>query len=403
MNKNVACRFCSGTLIRILSLGMMPIVNYFPAKEELPQEKKYPLQVWICKSCSLVQLCPVIPAVQTFRKYHYASGASAPLVAHLNSLAKQCANLLSKKNAKVLDIGCNDGWFLASMRERGFFTLGVDPAVDVVQLARSKGVEVINEFFTKALAGKIKKTHGVFDLIVMTHTLANIIDIKDFFTGVATVISADGVLVIEVGSLEEMVRTTQFDAIYHEHYSYFSLTSLRSILDTYGFSIYKTEQLPIQGGSIRVYARREVRRTMYEGHNLQPRSENVTLREMREFAKSVREYRKEFRKLFASLKGRRIVGFGAPAKGVTLMNYCNISRNVAYIIDSTLYKQGRFLPGIGVPVLAEEYLWQDTSPDYVVLLAWNYQKELIEKLRKKLPSTVRVIIPFPKLRVVSLS
>lgn len=377
----------------------MPIVNTFPLAEELSREKKMPLRLCICRSCSLVQLSPVLANTAIFDQYHYVSGASSPLITHLESLAAVIEKLLRRKRGKVLDIGCNDGTLLLSLQKKGKEVLGIDPAVTVVQLARAKGLPVISDFFTSKSAGNIKKDYGLFDVVVITHTLANIVDLRDFFSGVKKVLAPGGVVIIEVGSLETMLKKGQFDSIYHEHYSYFSEGSIVDVLERNEFVVTKLEKNDFHGGALRVFARK--RRV---GEHSRLRVGKIPQEQYKLFAESVQQYRNQIQKQFASIKGKRVIGFGAPAKAVTLLNYCGIGKKeIAYIVDSTPYKQGRYLPGVHIPVFAEEYLWQDTPPDYILLLAWNYQKEIVQKLRKRMPGRTKIIIPLPNLQIFSLS
>lgn len=392
------CRFCQGKLSKVLSLGKMPIVNYFPAKEELVLEKKYPLEFCVCQQCGLAQLGFLIPPQRIFRAYHFLTGASKPLVLHLNKLSDLCikeCKLNSRSN--VLDIGCNDGSFLLNFKKNKMKTLGVEPAFNMAQFAQSRGLTVIPEFFDYALAKNILAAHGRFDLITATRVLANIIELNDFVRGVKLLLSPKGTFVVEVGSLSEMLTKFQFDAIYHEHFSYFSFATLQKLIKKHGLSIFKLEKSLFQGGELRIFATHSKRVTRELRMD-----EGISENDFATFAKNVRQFKRNLRKLFTDLKGTTVAGFGAPAKGVTLLNYCGIGKDhIAFIVDSTPLKQGRFLPGLHIPIFPEEHL-EEKSVDYILLLAWNYKDQILRKIRKLTKKGTKVIIPFPKLEVIIL-
>lgn len=391
-----SCRFCGGELQLILSLGSMPNVNYFPHPEEIGEEKLYPLNFCICQSCMLAQLAPIVPSELIFREYHYVSGVSKPLYDHLRSVASECMKLIPDRAKKVLDIGCNDGTLLSFFAKRGYKTLGIDPAKTVVPLARAKGIPVLTEFFTQQEAIKIRRDFGRFDLIIATHTLANIVDLRDFLSGVTSLLMPEGYIVIEVGSLKEMVDRVQFDALYHEHYSYFSPESLSHILHVMGFSIVRLEKNAFHGGSLRIFTKKNSQNQKSKIKSQNNTDQEVSLQELREFAKKVRKYKSELRTILASLKGKRVVGFGAPAKGVTLLRYCGITKKqIAYVVDSTPLKQGRLMPGVHIPIFPEETLWNDPEPvDAILILSWNYKEEILRKIRKNFKKVPKIILPF---------
>lgn len=389
------CRLCQGELSLVLSLGKLPIVNYFPTKEESFIEKMYPLDFCVCDRCGLAQLNYIIPPQKLFNSYHYISGASLPLVEHLNSLAQLCLKWFDiSSDSKVLDIGCNDGSMLSRFKAKGALSVGIDPAVNAINMAREKGLEVINDFFDGQLALSLDKQYGKFDLITITHTLANIVDLHDFMYGVKKLLNKRGVVVIEVGSLVQMVKKGQFDAIYHEHYCYFSLPTISLLLKTHGLEIFKAEINSCHGGSIRVFAthRQHVSNTLQFGREL-------TKQEYAYFVKTTKEFKKRLTNFFEKQNKGKTCGFGAPAKGVALLNFCQLGKEtIPFIVDSTPQKQGKLLPGMHIPIYPENYL-QDKNFNNFFLLAWNYKDEIFKKIHKY-SSSARVIIPFPNFEIV---
>jgi SAM-dependent methyltransferase len=392
------CRWCGSKLERVVSLGNMPLVNYFPKPSEISKEKTYPLDFCVCPSCGLAQLGESIPPDKIFKTYHYITGASKPLITQLQLLASS----IQKKcklthHARVLDVGSNDGTLLFAFKRLGIQGIGIEPASDIASLARKRGITTINAFFSDKEAKRIVHRFGQFEVITATHVLANIVDIHDFLRGIGRLLTPDGVFVVEVGSLEEMLANGQFDAIYHEHYSYFSLDSLSRILADYGFSVVDSSFPSAQGGSLRIMALRtlEVRKKYL-------RYRRITNSDYAKFTQNVAQFRSEFRGMLRQHKGKTIVGFGAPAKAVTLLNYCGIGlETIQAIVDSTPVKQGRLIPGVHIPIYPEERLARMKS-DVVVILAWNYQEEIMKKLTQLMKKNIPVIVPFPKLEQIEV-
>jgi SAM-dependent methyltransferase len=396
--KLTRCRYCKGKLKTVIALGNIPLVNYFPKPSEVNREKRYPLNFCVCASCGLAQIDYIVPASDIFTHYHYMTGASAPLIDELGKLAESVIkrlNLTPKHH--VLDIGSNDGTLLSFFAKKGIGVLGVEPSRVMGRIAERRGVRTVKTFFSQKVAHKIARQYGQFDVIFATHTLANIIDLSDFFRGVGEVLAPTGEMIIEVGYLKTMLEKGQFDAIYHEHYSYFSLTSLSRILVDHGLTIVEAMFPPAQGGSLRIV----VKHSSEVAHPMRI-SEDIQEKDYELFAKRITEFRSAFLTLLTTYKGKSIVGFGAPAKSVILLNYCNIGEHLfSYIVDSTEVKQGRVLPGIHIPIVRESVL-KEEQPDVIVMLAWNYHDQIISKLEKLLIRKTMVIIPFPKLHQVCI-
>ena len=406
-----SCRICDqNSLHVILRLGRMPAVNYFPTKEELRKsQKKYPLNFCLCRRCGLAQLDEVVSPKTLFRNYHYLTSASQPLVDHFRALAQECVQRhFVSRRGKVLDIGANDGTLLLEFKKHGIKTLGVDPSLNAVAAAQKIGIKVLPQFFKGRAISAIRSKYGHFDLITSTNVLAHTHDVKNFLLGAKSLLTPEGVLIVEFAHLLDMVVKNQFDVIYHEHLSYFSLRPLMYLFEMMDFQIFDAKKILTQGGSLRIYAKQKKSGPMTQSHNLkaiiQEENENHVneFATLQRFAKDVQQFRQDMRELIFGIKraGHKVVAYGAPAKGVILLNYCGLGvSQIDYIVDSTPLKQGRFFPGSHIPVYAEQKLGSDKW-DYLLLLSWNFQDAILAKLEPFRTKGAKVIIPFPKLRVI---
>jgi len=388
------CRLCRGKLKIKLSFRL-PLVNSFPKVNEIKSEKEYPLKFAVCFDCQLLQLATIINPEELFRQYDYLTGASVPLVRHIKKLAQYCEEKYDLKvGARILDIGCNDGTLLKNFLEKGFSVLGVEPVRNIAKIAVEAGIPVIKGYFDSTLAGKILKKEGDFNLIFSTHSLANVLDINSFIKGAKLLLSPAGTLVIEVADSEEMLKNSQFDSIYHEHYSYFTRRTLKLLLERNGFTVMQIRKVATQGGSVQVFARGNLATSDVD---FKKSIKDQLLIE--KFTQTVEEYRRAVRVLFEKIKEKKVFAFGAPAKGVTFLNYCGLNfKNIVFAVDSTPFKVGKYIPGTQIRVFEESCLGK-ARVDYCLLLSWNYQKGILRKI-EKLGKKIKVIIPFPKLRIL---
>lgn len=389
-----SCRYCRSSLTPILDVGRIPLVNYFPTIAEAMVIKTYPLQLVACDSCGLLQLDEVIPASQIFSTYHYVTGASEPLIQELSDLA---ASLIQARHlthsSRVLDIGSNDGTLLSFFHKKGIQTIGVEPSRELSGILSDRGIETLNTFFTSDVAKKIVKKYGQCDVVCATHVLANSIDIGDFMDGIRTVLSPNGVCVIEVADADVMIATGQFDSIYHEHYSYFTADVLERIAADHHLAISSITTSSVQGGAIRV----ELMHASKSHKNHQGFSGKKW--DINMFSDRVASYKKQFAQTLAKYKGKKIVGFGAPAKSVTFTSFMGLTENeISYIVDSTVLKQGRFLPGTKIPIFAQSHITID-PPDVVIIFSWNYKDVIAALLKQTLKKGTTIITPFPYLVV----
>ncbi len=405
------CRVCNGrNIVPVLDLGMMPAPNRFPETEaDFKAEELFPLRFCRCEDCGLALIDEIVPPEKLFSTYHYLTSASSPLVTHFRELAQESKKrfkLTSK--TKVLDIGANDGTLLLEFQTLGAKTLGVDPAKNVVLIAKTKGIDVLPEFFSHDLAKKIKRQQGDFNIITATNVFAHTDDIHDFTNGVKELLAPNGVFIVEFAHLLEMFDKKFFDVIYHEHLSFFALEPLLKFFESHDLKVFDVKKILTQGGSLRVYvthakSTRHKTTTAVKKIVNEERAHRLHLKEaFEEFAAYVQSYRASVRALLQKLKraGKKIVGVGAPAKGVILLNYCRIDNQlIDYLVDSTPLKQHRFMPGVHIPVFSEEKLAEERV-DYFILLAHNFQATIMQKLLPYREQGAKVIVPFPTIHIL---
>ncbi len=403
------CRICSGTkLYPFLSLGSMPPPNGFLEKDDLKKtEKIYPLGVCVCESCWLVQLTHVIPAEIMFKNYLYIPSTSETMRSHFQSLAKDIISSYKLPvNSHIIDIGSNDGTLLQFFKDQEMRVLGIDPASNLVQVARLKGIETEEGFFTGELAKKIAKEKGQADGITATNVIAHIHDLHDVCRGIKKLLKKTGVCIMEFPYLLDLLDKNEFDTIYHEHLSYFSLAPLFKLFEMNGFSIIAIKKIHVHGGSIRVTIVHTDSPHKQSGEVKeflkQEQLRKITKRETyNDFARRVKTIKRDLKSYLQNLKknGKRVVGYGASAKGNVLLNYCGIDAKLLdYIVDSIAYKQGRYTPGTHIPIYPESRLEKD-MPDYALLLAWNFADEILRKQEMYREKGGQFIITIPYLRI----
>jgi hypothetical protein len=392
-----------------LSLGEMALVNSFVSKRNLDQsEPKFPLDVYFCKNCYLVQLVDVVPPEVMFSKYVYFTDTSETMKIHFSELATETIELLAlSKESLVVDIGGNDGTLLKNFRKQGIITLNVEPAKDQAKIAESQGIDTINEFWNDDLAQMILKKKGKAKLIMMTNVFAHVDRLQELIGGIQILLEDGGVFLIEVPYLVDMIEKKEFDTIYHEHLSYFSLRPLITFFAKHNMEIFRAKRIGVHGGSIRVYARKataplQIHESVERLMELEKAKNLDRMETFFKFASDVTEIKKRLRKLLLTLKNqkKRIIGYTAPAKGNVLLNYCNIGTEILdYLTDVTPAKQGLYSPGMQIPVHPPEILEKD-HPDYLLMLAWNYKEEILRKEQDYIKKGGKFIIPIPEPRII---
>ena len=406
---SVRCLVCSSAAVReFLDLGATALANDFLTPEELAApEPKFPLRVGFCDDCGHVQLTARVPPGAMFTEYLYVSSASDTLKAHFDELSRILVgrHRLGPDDL-VLDIGCNDASLLACFRRRGVRTLGVDPAENLAGFATGQGIDRFQGFFGAATAREIVARWGQAGLITATNTFPHIPDLDDFVRGIDVALAPGGAFVVEAHYLVDLLDQLAFDTVYHEHVSYWALGPMVRLFERHGMRPVDAERLPIHHGQLRVTVQRagagEPRPGVGEILALE-RARGIDRFETYEaFAARVRRIRADLRRLLAGLKaeGRRVAGYGAPAKASTLLEYLGIGPDLLeFIADRSRLKQGRFTPGTRIPIVAPERLLAD-PPDYLLLLAWNFADEILAQQAAFRERGGRFIVPLPEVRIM---
>jgi hypothetical protein len=405
-----SCRFC-GTPFQhtVVDLGMSPLCESFLKPDQLNQmEAFYPLHVWVCESCFLVQLEEYVGGEEIFSDYAYFSSFSDSWLDHCRRYVDQMISQLQlTTRSEVIELASNDGYLLQFFVERGIPVLGVEPAANVAKVAEKKGVPTVVRFFGRQTARDLAAEGHRPNLILGNNVLAQVPDLNDFVGGIKTLLGPDGVVTIEFPHLMRTIDGNQFDQVYHEHFSYFSLYSVERIFAAHGLPIYDVEELPTHGGSLRVYARHEEDATKKETNRLfalRAREADAgvdTLDYYVGFESRVRETKRKLLEFLVDAKnqGKRVVGYGAPGKGNTLLNYCGIRTDfLDFTVDRSPHKHGKFLPGTHIPIFSPEKLWE-AKPDYVLILPWNLKTEIMEQLAGIREWGGRFVVPIPEVTI----
>ena len=404
------CRFCGAALERtFVDLGMSPLCETYPSAADLNRgEVYYPLHVYVCDRCFLVQLEQYESQEQIFSDYPYFSSYSDSWLRHCETYCEKMIDRLGlHEQSLVVEAASNDGYLLQYFVQRGVPVLGIEPAANVAKVAIEKRIPTLVQFFGTQLANDLASEGRCADLVIGNNVLAQVPDLNDFVDGLRILLKPEGVLTLEFPHLLRLIERNEFDTIYHEHFSYFSMLTAVRILQAHGLKVFDVEELPTHGGSLRVYA------CLAEGHThqIEPSVDALIAEERRggldspegykNFARQVRDTKLALVDflLAAAQEGKSVAGYGAPGKSATLLHYCGIGRDfIEYTVDRSPHKQGRFLPGSHIPIYPPERISQ-TKPDYVVILPWNLEDEIMEQLRFIREWGGRFVVPIPKVRI----
>lgn len=411
MQTSTCCRFCGSQLKNtVVDLGMSPLCESYVTAEQLNRmEPFYPLHVYVCESCFLVQLEEYVSPEAIFSEYAYFSSYSSDWLKHAQSYTHKMISLLDLgRENLVVEIASNDGYLLQYFVEASIPVLGIEPARNVARVAEEKGVPTLVEFFGKSLAERLSSKGRQSDLLLGNNVLAQVPDINDFVSGMKVLLKPGGVITMEFPHLMCLIEENQFDTIYHEHFSYFSLYTAEIIFAEHGIVLYDVEKLRTHGGSLRIFGRHEedTGKAVTERY-LELKSRELTaginsLDYYKRFGEQVVETKfKLLDFLIAARRSRKtVVGYGAPGKGNTLLNYCGIRTDfLDYTADRNPYKQGKFLPGTHIPIFAPEKI-NETKPDYILILPWNFKDEIITQMAHIREWGGRFVIPIPEVRVI---
>jgi SAM-dependent methyltransferase len=405
------CRFCKASLRHtFVDLGMSPLCeSYLKADQLNRMEPFYPLHVKVCEECFLVQLEEYVSPEHIFTEYAYFSSYSHSWLEHSSNYVAMISKRLGLgAQSLAVELASNDGYLLQYFVEKGIPVLGVEPAVNVAKVAEKKGVPTLVKFFGCHTARQMVADGQAADLVVGNNVLAQVPDLNDFVGGIRIVLKPGGVATLEFPHLERLMEENQYDTIYHEHFSYFSLITVEKIFAAHGLVLFDVDEIPTHGGSIRIYLRHvEDSSKPVTGAvvKLRERELDAGLDQMEAyttFAEQVMESKRALLELLIQLrrKGKRVAGYGAPGKGNTLLNYCGIRTDfLEFTVDRNPYKQGRFLPGTHIPIYSPERI-RECRPDYILILPWNLKTEIVAQLAYTREWGAKFIVPIPMAQVL---
>ncbi|MBV8933764.1 MAG: class I SAM-dependent methyltransferase [Kutzneria sp.] len=407
------CRLCGSSDLRsVVDLGATPPCERFLTVEQLDDpEPCYPLHLRLCGQCMLVQLPPLITPEDTFTEYAYFSSYSTSWVEHAREFVDNTVKRLDLgSDSFVVEAASNDGYLLQHVVDKGIRCLGIEPSGNVGAAARTRNVPTLTAFLDAHVGAAVRAEHGPADLVIANNVYAHIPDVIGFTRGLRELVADDGWVSIEVQHLLSLVRHTQYDTIYHEHFQYYTVASAQRALATGGLTVTDVELLPTHGGSIRLWARptevaAEPTARMCAVLSDERAAGLHDFIGYEGFGKRVSRIRLDLLRFLVGAvdRGERVVGYGAPGKGNTLLNHCGIQRDLlAYIVDRNPYKHGRYTPGSRIPILSPEQIEQD-EPDYVLVLPWNLRDELVDQLAYVRRWGGRLVFPVPQLEIVEVA
>lgn len=405
------CRFCHHKLTHeFIDLVNAPPSNSFLTKEQLAEsEVFYPLKLYVCDKCFLIQIDEYKKSNDIFNKeYAYFSSFSTSWLEYAKKYVDMITDRLGLSAAShVIEIASNDGYLLQYFKEKQIPCLGIEPSANTAQAAREKGIETLEGFFGADFAERFVQEGKKADLIIGNNVLAHVPDINDFVAGLKIALKNNGVVTMEFPHLMRLIEQNQFDTIYHEHFSYYSFYTARRIFEKHGLELFDVEELPTHGGSLRIYARHDEDKSKTVTPNVTELLEKEAARGMLRlnyYLNFQQKADKVKHALFAFLleqkkAGKKLVAYGAAAKGNTLLNYCGVKKDlIEFVVDASPHKQGKFLPGSHIPVVAEEEI-KKTKPDYVLVLPWNIKNEITEQLSYIREWEGKFIVSIPEIRV----
>ncbi len=404
------CRFCGSELEHtVVDLGVSPLVQSFLTLEQLNQmEPFYPLRVFVCEKCFLVQLREFVAPENIFGDYLYFASYSDTWLAHAKRYTDEMVRRFAiDGNSLVVEIASNDGYLLQYFVEKRVPVLGVEPAANVAAVAVQKGIPSLVKFFSSATARELVAAEKRADLLLGNNVLAHVPDINDFVDGMKILLKPQGLITMEFPHLMRLMEENQFDTIYHEHFSYFSFLTVEKIFAAHGLTLFDVEELPTHGGSLRIFARHKEDNSKPVGARvteLRAREESrgyARLETYARFAEQVKETKRKLLEFLIQAKrdGKKIAAYGAAAKGNTLLNYCAIRTDfLDYTVDRSPHKQGRFLPGTHIPVYSPDQI-RKTRPDYLLILPWNLKDEIIQQNAYIRDWGGQFVVPIPEVTI----
>jgi len=408
---NLNCRFCGQALRHTFAdLGMSPLCQTHITAAQLNQmEPYYPLHAYVCEHCFLVQLAQFVAPQEIFSEYAYFSSFADTWVEHARHYCELASTSLGiTRSSLVMEIASNDGYLLQHFVARGIPVLGIEPAANVAAAAIAKGVPTVSRFFGAGVAREVAAEFGQPDLLIGNNVLAHVPELNDFVAGLKLLLRAGGLITMEFPHLLELMQHNQFDTIYHEHFSYFSFLTVSAVFERHGLALFDVERLPTHGGSLRIYACHSEERTRplsERARALLELEKHAGLHDIATYARFGEQARETKRALLeflieAKRAGNRIVGYGAPGKGNTLLNYCGIGTDfLDFTVDRNPYKQGKYTPGMHIPIRHPDALLA-AQPDYILILPWNLKDEILATVGRTAGIKARFIVPIPRVEVL---
>jgi len=408
---DAVCMSCEAPLTNLfVDLGMSPLCESYVSRENLNHvEMFYPLRVYVCDRCFLVQLEEYVSPESIFKEYAYFSSYADSWVEHMRRYADMITDRLRLgPESFVVEVASNDGYLLQHFVRKGIPVLGIEPAENVAKVAIEKGIPTLVKFFGEGTALALVEKGRKADLICGANVLAQVPRLRDFVKGLQLLLAPGGVITIEFPHLARLMEGNQFDTIYHEHFSYFSLYAAEKVFADHGLAVFDVEELPTHGGSLRVYASHAGDRSHPETEQLKrlrDAEEQAGVRRIETYRHFSAQVEATKRNLLEFLIGarrarKRIVGYGAPGKGNTLLNYCGIRTDfLEFTVDRSPYKQGRFLPGTHIPILHPDRI-REVRPDYVLILPWNFKEEIVAQMAYIREWGGKFVVPIPEVRVL---
>ncbi len=404
------CRFCGTRLhTTFVDLGKSPLCESFLTADELNQmEPFYPLHVYVCDRCFLVQLGEFVSPADIFSHYAYFSSYSSSWLAHMKAYTDQVIDRFRlDARSLVMELASNEGYLLQYFHARGIPVIGIEPAANVAKIAMGKGIQTLTRFFGVDLARELVRDGRQPDLLVGNNVLAHVPNINDFVEGMGIVLRRGGVITMEFPHLVRLIEGNQFDTIYHEHFSYLSFTTVDKVFTAHGLTLFDVDELPTHGGSLRIYAQhaddgaRPVGKAVVELKNAEQSLGITNPSYYRRFSEQVKETKRKLLSFLVHAKseGKTVVGYGAPGKGNTLLNYCGIRTDfLEYTVDRNPFKHGKFLPGTHIPIFDPAKI-KETQPDYLLILPWNLKNEIMTEHAYVRDWGARFVTPIPEVTV----
>jgi SAM-dependent methyltransferase len=409
---NYGCRFCGATLRHtFVDLGTSPLCQRHVTPDRFDHaEPVYPLHVYVCHACFLVQLPAYVAREEIFDgEYGYFSSFSDTMLKHAQDyVAMMMPRFGLNERSKVVELASNDGYLLQYFVRAGVPVLGIEPTTNTAAAAVKKGVPTMTKFFGKDTAREVLASEGAANLILGNNVLAHVPDINDFVGGMKILLAPGGVVTMEFPQLLHLIEQNYWDTIYHEHFSYLSFTTVEKILAHHGLTLFDVDEVSTHGGSIRIYARhvddaaKPVHSRVVAMRERESKAGHFDLKYYEAFGERVKESKRQLLEFLIGAKrqGKTIAGYGAPGKGNTLLNYCGIRTDfIDYTVDRSPHKQGNFLPGTRIPIYGPEKV-RETKPDYLFLLPWNLQAEIVQQMADIRSWGGKFVVPIPRVQVI---